>query len=49
MHLHDKNSFIEFIIVKVNVRYSCMDNMQSIINKHNNKVTSIDTKPNSQD
>ena len=26
-----------------------MDNMQSIINKHNKKVTSIDTKPNSQD
>ena len=33
----------------VKVSYSCMDNMQSIINKHNKKVTSIDTKPNSQD
>ena len=27
----------------VKVSYSCMDNMQSIINKHNKKVTSIDT------
>ena len=26
-----------------------MDNMQSIINKHNKKVTSIDTKPNPKD
>ena len=33
----------------VKVSYSCMDNMQSIINKHNKKVTSIDTKPDSQD
>ena len=33
----------------VKVSYSCMDNMQSIINKHNKKVTSIDTKPNAQD
>ena len=33
----------------VKVSYSCMDNMQSIINKHNKKVTSTDTKPNAQD
>ena len=33
----------------VKVSYSCMDNMQSIINKHNKKVTSTDTKPNPQD
>ena len=33
----------------VKVSYSCRDNMQSIINKHNKKVCSIDTKPNSQD
>ena len=31
------------------VSFSCMDNIQSIINKHNKKVTSIDTKPNAQD
>ena len=33
----------------VKVSYSCMDNMQHITNKHNKKVTSIDTKPNPQD
>ena len=33
----------------VKVSYSCMDNMQFMINKHNKKVASIDTKPNSQD
>ena len=33
----------------VKVSYSCMDNMQSMIKKHNKKVASIDTKPNSQD
>ena len=34
--------YIYIYIYKVTVSYSCMDNMKSIINKHNKKVTNAD-------